>query len=74
MARAKQAGEGFIYPKGETVWMQYHAAGGELRYIMTSKTGDRNTYHVYELADGAFRKLGRGKSPAELEKKYVKWK
>ena len=73
MARAKKAGDGFAYPKGETVWVQYHAAAGVLKYILTSKTGDRNTYYVYELANGVFQKLGRGRSPKELEEKFVKW-
>lgn len=73
MARAKKAGDGFAYPKGETVWVQYHAAAGVLKYILTSKTEDRNIYYMYALVNGTFQKLGRGKSPVELERKYVRW-
>ena len=72
MAKRNTDGADFVFPKGETVWVQYHAAGGALRYILTSKAGDRNTYYVYELIGGAFQKLGRGRSPVELEEKFVK--
>ena len=71
MAKTKTGGT-FTYPKGETIWVQYHTKDGALKYIMTSKTGDRNTYYVYELDGTDFKKLGRGKNPAELEEKYIK--
>lgn len=71
MAKAKTGGA-LTYPKGETIWVQYHTKDGTRKYIMTSKTGDRNTYYVYELDGTDFKKLGRGKNPAELEEKYIK--
>ena len=70
MAKAKTGGN-LTYPKGETIWVQYYTKDGTLKYIMTSKTGDRNTYYVYESDGTDFKKLGRGKNPAELEERYV---
>lgn len=47
------------YPKGERV----------LRFILTSKDS-RDFYFLYELVDGNFRKLGKARSPMELEEKF----
>lgn len=69
--KTKKAGAGFTYPKGETVWVRYLGRDGALKYIMTSKIGDRSTYYLYELDGTVFKKLSRGKNPAELEEKYV---
>ena len=71
MAKAKTGGT-LTYPKGETIWVQYHTKDGTLKYIMTSKTGDRNMYYAYELDGTGFKKLGRGKNPTDLEEKYIK--
>lgn len=70
MAKAKTGGT-LTYPKGETVWVRYHTKDGALKYIMTSKTGDRSFYYLYELDGTTFKKLGRSKSPIEMERKYV---
>ena len=58
------------YPKGERVWVGYYNANHELLFILTSKESSREYYFLYELADGAFRKLGRARSPLELEEKF----
>lgn len=58
------------YPKGERVWVSYYNADHELVFILTSKEPAREYYFLYELANGTFKKLGRGQSPKELEKKY----
>lgn len=61
----------YKYPKGETRWVGYYDKSGELLYIMTSKEKDREFYFLYEAQqDGTFKKLGKSRSPAELEKKF----
>lgn len=57
------------YPKGETVWAGYYDKDKNLRYIVTSKPS-RDFYFLYENENGVFKKLGRAKSPAELETKF----
>ncbi len=58
------------YPKGERVWVGYYDIGHELRFILTSKESSREYFFLYELVDGAFKKLGRARSPKELEAKF----
>ncbi len=57
------------YPKGETVWVSYYNSNKELIFIMTSKP-IRDYYFLYEVVDGEFKKLGKAKSPTELEEKF----
>lgn len=70
MAKSK-TGDILTYPKGETVWVRYQTKDGALKYIVTSKTDDRSFYFLYELDGTTFKKLGRSKSPIDLERKYV---
>lgn len=58
------------YPKGERVWVGYYNVQHELLFIMTSKETSRDYYFLYELVDGTFRKLGKARSPKELEAKF----
>lgn len=58
------------YPKGEQVWVSYYNADNELVFILTSKESTRDCYFLYELVNGAFKKLGKDKSPKELERKF----
>lgn len=58
------------YPKGETVWVGYYDTQKNLRFIMTSKESNRDFYFLYELVDGQFKKLGKARSPKELEDKF----
>lgn len=58
-----------IYPKGEQIWVQYYNHSRDLLFILTSKE-IRDYYFLYELVDGKFKKLGKAKSPVELEKKF----
>ncbi len=58
------------YPKGERVWVGYYNAQHELLFIMTSRETSRDYYFLYELVDGTFRKLGKARSPKELEAKF----
>ena len=58
------------YPKNETVWMTYYDSAGTLQFFMTSKAA-RDYYYLYAVKDDStFVKLGKARSPAELEKKY----
>ena len=58
------------YPKGETVWVSYRTTKNETRFILTSKSDDRSWYFLYELQGDTFKKLGKSKSPYELEEKF----
>lgn len=58
------------YPKGEYVWNRYYNVKSELMFIMTAKRESRDFYYLYELEDGVFKKLGKSKSPPELERKF----
>lgn len=58
------------YPKGERVWVGYYNQAHELKFIVTSKETMRDYYFLYELVDGEFRKLGKSRSPKELEDKF----
>lgn len=51
------------------MWVGYYTIDHNLLFIMTSKES-RDFYYLYELVDGSFKKLGRAKSPQELEKKF----
>lgn len=58
------------YPKGETVWVSYQNIKGEPVCILTSKP-TRDYYFLYEvLSDGTLNKLGKARSPIELEEKF----
>ena len=57
------------YPRGEQLWTRYHNISGNLVFITTSKPV-RDFYFLYELVDGSFHKLGKAKSPLELEAKF----
>jgi hypothetical protein len=47
----------------------YYDSHHELRFILTSKDS-RDFYSLYGLVDGNFRKLGKARSPTELEEKF----
>lgn len=57
------------YPKGERVWVGYYNSNHELRFILTSKD-NRDFYYLYELVNSNFCKLGKARSPTELEEKF----
>ena len=57
-------------PKGEFVWVGYNDKDGLLRFVMTSKS-TRDYYYMYAVnEDGTLTKLGKSKSPPDLESKY----
>ena len=58
------------YPKGETVWVTYHRPDGFPTFFVTSKPA-RDYYYLYEVSpEGIVKKLGKARTPVELEEKY----
>lgn len=58
-------------PKGETFWVLYFNSKKVPVFGITSKISSREYYYLYEISgDGELKKLGRSKSPNELEEKY----
>ncbi len=58
-----------VYPKGERVFTGYYNSGGELLFILTAKEA-RDWYFLYECSGGVFKKLGRARTPPELEERF----
>ena len=52
--------------KSEMAWLRRLDENGELLYAITSNY-DRSWYYIY---DKNLEKIGRGKSPEELERKF----
>jgi hypothetical protein len=50
-------------------WTTYNNINHEIRFIITSKVS-RDIYYLYEVVDNEFQKIGKGKTPYELEEKY----
>lgn len=58
------------YPKGEIVWVSYQKGNGTPICILTSKPA-RDFYFLYEVKpDGSLAKLGKARSPTELEERF----
>ena len=57
-------------PKGEHAWMGYYNQEGELMFVLTTKEFDRAWFFMYENQNGTLKKLGKAKTPSELEEKY----
>lgn len=57
-------------PKGERVWVNYFSEKNELMFIITTKESTRDYYYLYELVDGKPKRLGKSRSPGDLEEKY----
>lgn len=56
-------------PKTEQVWVKRTTSKGEIYYI-TSKE-NREFYFLYKEENGKAVKIGKAKSPLELESKYI---
>lgn len=54
--------------KNEIGWVEYCAEDGSVRYTITSSE-DRSWYYIY---DASADRLGKARSPIELENKYIK--
>ena len=58
------------YPKNETSWVLRSDSKGNPRFLITSKAA-RDWYFMYEVqGDGTLKKLGKARTPTELEDKY----
>lgn len=58
-------------PKGEVLWTRY-GDGERITHIITSKA-DRSLYFLYAvLPDKALKKLGKAKTPVELEERFLR--
>lgn len=62
--------DGFKVSKGERVWCAYYSLANVPMFVITSKKDSREVYFIYEFKDGELKKLGKSKSPGELERKY----
>lgn len=56
-------------PSKEIIMTEIKSLEGETFYITT--TALRDTYYIYRIQDNIATKLGGGKSPTELETKYI---
>lgn len=56
-------------PPSELLWLTENTSGG-IFYITSNKT--RDTYYIYKQNQNSVSRLGKGKSPAELESKFIK--
>ncbi len=66
MARIKQPQA----PKGERIWVRYLNTKDELLFYMTTKKDSRDIYCLYEVRGSELKKLGKAKTPLELEEKH----
>lgn len=58
------------YPKNEIVFVSYYNAAGTPIFVLTSKPS-RDVYYMYEvLNSGELKRVGRSKSPIDLEEKF----
>ena len=58
-------------PKNETMWWLYRNKRGEPIFLMTSKKNNRDYYYLYKiLPDGKMNKLGKARTPPELEARF----
>ena len=57
-------------PRTERIWLEYHA--GQDTYYITSKNGNTDMFFVYRMDGDRAEKLGKSKSPPELERKYIR--
>ena len=58
----------FACPKTEVAWVRYYNNNKDLKYVITSNK-TREYYFLYEIAEKQI-KLGKGKTPKDLELKY----
>ena len=58
-------------PKGEVGKVGYYNRNGDLIFVLTAKKKNDGWFFLYEAAsDGSLKKLGKAKTPPELERKY----
>lgn len=57
------------FPKGERIWTAYYGKRGELLFLLTSKES-REYYFLYEYTGTEYKRLGKSKTPPELEQRF----
>lgn len=57
-------------PKNETLWMTRVTENGEVFFI-TSKEDDRRMYFLYKVDALRPARIGKARTPAELEERYI---
>ena len=57
-------------PTSEILWLTVTSHSGSVFYITSKQT--RDTYYIYQQRQDSISRIGKGKTPDELEKKYVK--
>lgn len=57
------------YPKNEELAQTFRDVGGNIRYIITYKK-IKDGYILYQLNCGKFEKVGKCRSPNELDRKF----
>ena len=55
-------------PKGEKIWVSYIDQEGGIKYIVTSKTNNRDVYFLYEVGNDGLTKISKNKNPSEFER------
>lgn len=65
-------------PKTERIWVTIKTVNktqntcrNEETYYITAKENDRSYYFLYKIIDNRATKLGKSKTPKELEDKYI---
>ena len=54
----------------EFVWVEYYGKDGKPTFAITSKLA-RDVYFVYDLTKTPPKKLGKARTPVELENKFI---
>jgi len=57
-------------PKSEKIWVTQTMSDGTV-YYTTSKENDRSMYFLYRLENDTAVRIGKSRSPSELEQKYI---
>lgn len=57
-------------PSNEQIWVREIDSSGDIYYI-TAKNS-RDCYYLYKENNGVAVKVGKGETPNELERKYIK--
>ena len=60
---------GITPPKGERTWAGYYRDGAPL-FLLTGKERGGEYFTLYEITEGSLTRLGRGRTPPELEHRF----
>lgn len=60
--------------RNETLWERIYDSDGNLKHLITSDNR-RDVYYLYHVEkDGSINKIGKGKNPPDLHKRYLRGK